>query len=155
MIRLFLLSSILFVLLFWTPILGTRAFFYRGIVFLVMVSIGLTAVLHWLKRPVLYAVVWFCLMLVFFTHIPVTAERSVSVFLLKYMDANSEKTLTKDQLNQELVTVYINEHKATEKRIEEQRQIGTLVRKDGGYTITSRGRILMQFYRVIAALFHL
>ncbi len=149
------LGAVAFILLFWTPILAPSAFFYRGIVFLVVVGMGLAAVLHRLKRLVMFSLLWFCCMLVFFTHVPVTAQRSVSVFLLKYMEANPTTLFTEEQLRDELINIYVRKHSAVVKRIDEQRQIGTIVQRNGGYEITPRGRVLVQLYKLIATLFHL
>ena len=145
-----LAGVILFILLFWTPIARRMTFFWRGVLFLIIVSIGI----GFLLRSVWPAVVWGSLMLVVFTHFPVTADRSLTVFLLGYMRTKN-RTYTEADLTGVLSEIYLKKHKAVHKRIAEQLETGTILAKGNGYRITPRGIRLMRVYSVITGLFHL
>ena len=92
--------------------------------------------------------------MVFFTLIPVTVERSVSVFMLSYMDTYSDRTYTQDQVAEIFVDKYVNEYGAFEKRFDEQLTTGTIVQNpDGTYSITDKGRFIVKLFRLISDVF--
>lgn len=159
----FLLGTFLFILLFHTPFCGQLVLFYRGILFLLIVSITLGVFLCWIKmkgtrafdyKDILLSVVCvFCINLVFFTHLPVTADRSMSVFLLGYMNVNSSRAVSADELSRAFTDIYVVKQQALEKRFNEQIVTGTIVKESDGYKITPRGILLMRFYGWIADIF--
>ena len=151
-----------FVLLFHTSLFHGAVFFYRGILYLVLISAVMAAILSYLTykgaridyRDILLSVtVFFCITLVFFTHIPVTADRSMSIFLLGYMNKNKERVVTRDELLQAFTDSYIAENGALGKRFDEQLQTGTIRQSETGFRLTSRGIFLMRFYAFIADIF--
>lgn len=161
----FITGTIVFVLLFQTSFLSRVVLFYRGIIFLVFVSIGVTVGLIGIKKKgicvfdyrdiLLSVVMFFCIGLVFFTHIPVTADRSLSVFLLGYMNTKTGSVITKEELSSTLIDTYIKKNQALEKRLYEQTASGTIVHVRNGYTITRRGIFLMHIYDWITDIFHI
>ncbi len=100
-IVLYLLSFLLLVLLIRLPLLkGINVLMYRGIVMIVIAGILASVLLvlfkklrkvTWLsaKDVVLVFILTCSINMVFFTLIPVTVERSVSVFMLSWMDTYS------------------------------------------------------------------
>jgi len=84
---------------------------------------------------------------------PVTADRSMSVFLLGYMNVHASQTIPGDELSRAFLETYIQENGALEKRFNEQIATGTIVREGDGYKITSRGILLMRLYAWIADIF--
>ena len=104
------------------------------------------------RDVILVAALLFSGNLVFFTHFPVTADRSLSVFMLGYLDGRNA-ALTRDKIEAVLVERYVLAGGAADKRIEEQLVSGNLGLKDGRYALTDQGRALMESYRVIAWLF--
>ena len=93
--------------------------------------------------------------LVFFTHLPVTAERSISVFLLGYLNEHSQTILTEQKITQAFTDKYLYEDKAVEKRLREQVVSGTVMVNGGGYKISERGRALMKVYALMADVFRI
>lgn len=144
-----IVGIIVFVLLLRTATFIRLTFFCRGVVILLIVSVGIALIL----QSLVSAIIWFCIMLVFFTHVPVTADRSVSIFLLGYMNRMGSSTYSKKQLHDALISIYIDKNNALDKRITEQLESGTIVRAGNGYTMTKRGVWLMHLYITIADIF--
>lgn len=99
-------------------------------------------------------VIW-CVTLVLFTHLPVTADRSISVYLLGHMNRHADESLSDADIESSIINTYIVSHEATEKRINEQLASHTIQKQEGGYRITPRGKLLMRLYVWIADVFGL
>jgi Ca2+/Na+ antiporter len=159
----FVIGTIVFVLSFRIPLFTHTVFFYRGIILLALVSMCMGFVLLYIKlrriqaydlRDILLCVVmFFCINLVVFTHLPVTADRSISIFLLGYMNAHKNENITREELHAAFIDTYVEKHNALEKRINEQLQSGTITQVGSGYQITGFGKWLMQVYTRVASLF--
>ena len=163
---LYVVSFLLLVLLIRLPIFsGMHVLMYRGIVLIVISGIIASALLvlfkklkgiTWLsaKDVVLVFILCCSINMVFFTLIPVTVERSVSVFMLSYMDTYDERTYTEDEISEIFVDKYVNEYGAFEKRFDEQLTTGTIEKNaDGSYSITSKGRLIVNLFRLISDVF--
>ncbi|MBR4816768.1 MAG: hypothetical protein IKZ73_05795 [Lachnospiraceae bacterium] len=163
---LYVVSFLLLVLLIRLPIFsGMHVLMYRGIVLIVISGIIASALLvlfkklkgiTWLsaKDVVLVFILCCSINMVFFTLIPVTVERSVSVFMLSYMDTYDERTYTEDEISEIFVDKYVNEYGAFEKRFDEQLTTGTIEKNaDGSYSITSKGRLIVKLFRLISDVF--
>ena len=92
--------------------------------------------------------------MMFFTLVPVTIERSVSVYMLGYLNNNSQHTLTSDKISNEFINQYVKSDKAMQKRLNEQIYSGNVVAKNGGYVITDRGKSLVNIFLMIAKVFN-
>ena len=163
---LYVISFLLLILLIRTPLLkGMHVLMYRGIVMIVLAGIMASALLvlfkkwrkiTWLsaKDVVLVFILTCSINMVFFTLIPVTVERSVSVFMLSYMDTYSDRTYTEDEVAKIFVEKYVDEYGAFEKRFDEQLTTGTIVQNaDGTYSITDKGRFIVKLFRLISDVF--
>jgi len=163
---LYVVSFLLLVLLIRLPIFsGMHVLMYRGIVLIVISGIIASALLvlfkklkgiTWLsaKDVVLVFILCCSINMVFFTLIPVTVERSVSVFMLSYMDTYDERTYTEDEISEIFVDKYVNEYGAFEKRFDEQLTTGTIEKNaDGSYSITSKGRLIVNLFKLISDVF--
>ena len=163
---LYVISFLLLILLIRTPLLkGMHVLMYRGIVMIILAGILASVLLvvfkkwrkiEWLsaKDVVLVFILTCSINMVFFTLIPVTVERSVSVFMLSYMDTYSDRTYTEDQVAEIFVEKYVNEYGAFEKRFDEQLTTGTIVQNaDGTYSITDKGRFIVKMFRAISDVF--
>ena len=155
-------GTIFYISLFNTPLLANiTVLFYRGISLLVISSM-LTATLMWIiglklypdliigRDIVLAFTLHFSLNIIFFTHVPVTADRSVTIFLLGYMNNHSvnDTSITKDQLEKYFIDTYVNEYGAINRRMDEQIVTGTVEKTpDGGYRLTPKGKLLVKFNR--------
>ena len=153
------------VLLFHTPILAASVFFYRGLILLALTAVIVSVVLAWVRRASFRALIGVrdillivtllaSVNIVFFTHVPVTADRSISIFMLAYMN-RAEGPLTRKQISDNVVEEYVLERRAVDKRLEEQLVTGTLLETPEGYVISKQGRTLIAFYELIARLFNI
>ena len=164
---LYVISFFVLILLIRLPLLkGMHVLMYRGIVMIILAGIIASVLLvlfkkwrkaSWLsaKDVVLVFILTCSINMVFFTLVPVTVERSVSVFMLSYMDTdNSYGHYTQDQIAEIFVDKYVNEYGAFEKRFDEQLATGTIEQNsDGTYSITSKGRFIVKMFRLISDVF--
>lgn len=162
-----LICTLSFVGLFHTNILKSlNVFMYRGCAF-ILVCGALAAGLmflgrRWLKglnlerKDAVTVCVLFCsITLAWFTLIPVTVERSISVFMLSYMEENSESSITAEDFGNIFYQKYIDDFGAFDKRFHEQVTTGSIeeTAEKGHYVITERGRFLVQMFRLFGRLF--
>ena len=150
-VLIYLVCSALFIGLFHTGLLkDMEVLMYRGVAFIVITGV-VSAVIMAIARKlwgfitvrdiIMMFVIFCCVNMVIFTLVPVTVERSVSVFMLSYMD--------------EVFTAkYVDDYGAFEKRFDEQVVTGTIEQNpDGTYSITERGRFVVRAFRTIAEWF--
>ncbi|GAA5784557.1 hypothetical protein YWS52_08760 [Chitiniphilus shinanonensis] len=90
-----------------------------------------------------------CINTLFFTHLPVTADRSVTVFLLGYMSDSKKEVFSKDELESALIEKYVRDFKAVDRRLAEQIRTGTVSSSHGEYSLTPKGNALINFYAKI------
>lgn len=161
----YIVFSVIFVLLFHTGILaGMGVLMYRGIVFIIITGILSAVAMAVVKKfwdfvtirdIIMVFVIFCCVNMVLFTLIPVTVERSVSVFTLSYMDENSDKSFTKEDVQEIFTSKYVVDYGAFDKRFDEQIVTGTLVDNgDGTYSITDSGRRVVSMFRMVADWFN-
>lgn len=160
----FLAATVLFVSLFHTPLLtGVGVFFYRGIGLLIITAIILFICLIlfrktrngkiFLLRDIVFSVVvFFSLLLTFFTHGPITAERSVSVFILGFINAQSVPVNESDILNA-ITSIHLERNDGVQKRLDEQVASGTLLKEEDGYVMSDNGKFLLRVYDWIIRIF--
>lgn len=158
-------GTVAWIALFHTPILAGSVFFYRGLMMLAVVAVVATIVLVTLSRTSFRGVIGVrdillivsllvSVNVVFFTHLPVTADRSISVFILAEMN-RTEGPLTSDQIADIVVHEYLLERGAIEKRLDEQVVTGTVVKSGDAYVISDEGRWLIGAYELIARAFNI
>lgn len=159
---LFSFGSLFCILSFHTFFLDfIDVFFYRGISLIIIWGIIITLIMFFLKqkffktiitiRDLILLISLFCsIHLVFFTHLPVTAERSVSVFMLGYMADHPEQVYSEEDIKEYFIEKYVNEYQAFSKRFHEQITTGTIKKVKDGYQITNKGKVLMKIYEIIA-----
>lgn len=163
-IVLYVLSVVVLVLLFHTPLFqNVDVLMYRGIILIFVSSIIAAGFMFLIKKlwdnkvfimakdMILLFFACCCINLAWFTLIPVTVERSVSVFMLSYMEENSETAFTQTDVENIFVEKYVNDYGAFEKRFHEQVVTGSIAENDDGtYSITRRGRFIVNLFRIIA-----
>lgn len=160
----YIVGSICFVGLFHTPVMDhMKVLMYRGIVLLIVSGI-LVAILLLLIRKCLYqriegkdifimVLMFCCVNMVLFTLIPVTVERSVSVFMLSYMSDHKEEAFTEEEIEKVFIQSYVEEFGAFEKRFFEQEITGTISEDKGNYYITKKGEKLVELFRFVGKIF--
>lgn len=157
----YVVCSAMFVGLFHTGILKNMdVLMYRGIVFIVITGVIAAVVMGVIRKlwgfitvrdVIMMFVIFCCVNMVLFTLIPVTVERSVSVFMLSYMDENSDQTFTQESVGEVFTTKYVEDYGAFEKRFNEQVVTGTIQENpDGTYSITDSGRFIVKMFRTVA-----
>lgn len=142
-------------------------FFYRGIVAIVVSGIIISGVFLAVRRRkmkkiitvrdvILLFCLFCCVHVVIFTHLPVTADRSVSVFMLGYMNEKNG-LCTKEELEDVFVDKYVIEYEAFDKRLFEQIYTGTIEedKEGGGFSLTDSGRRIIRIYDVVADWFRI
>ena len=160
----YLVYSAIFVGLFHTPLLkGMEVLMYRGIVFIIITGIlsavTMGVVRHFWKKLdvrdiIMMFIIFCCVNTVLFVLIPVTVERSVSVFMLSYMEENKSQTFTQEEIGEVFTTKYVTDYGAFDKRFNEQIETGTIVDNgDGTYSITPAGENIVNMFRVVARMF--
>jgi hypothetical protein len=151
-----------FVLLFRTELWsGITILFYRGLVLLVvafLITLAATAGLAGLgrswglrRRDALGAcVLSLSLNLSVFVILPVTVDRSISVFLLGQMAAHPEESFSPERAQSVFETVYLGEFRQIERRLAEQQASGNVAAAPGGYVITPQGRAFIRVAGLVA-----
>ena len=164
-IAIYAVCTALFIALFHTPVLANmKVLMYRGIGLLIISGILAAVVMGVIKKfwkfvtirdIIMVFVIFCCVNMVLFTLIPVTVERSVSVFMLSYMDENSDNDFTQDDIGDIFTAKYVNDYGAFEKRFDEQIVTGTIKDNgDGTYSITDRGRLIVGMFRGVSKMFN-
>ena len=160
----YIACSALFVGLFHTGLLkNMEVLMYRGIAFIILTGVVAAVIMGVLRKfwgfitvrdIIMMFCIFCCVNTVLFTLIPVTVERSVSVFMLSYMEENSDQTFTQDSVGEVFTTKYVEDYGAFEKRFNEQVETGTIVENpDGSYSITERGKFIVKMFRTVAEWF--
>ena len=160
----YVVCTALFIGLFHTDILkNMEVLMYRGVAFIVMTGVIAAVVMGIIRKfwgfvtvrdIIMMFVIFCCVNMVFLTLVPVTVERSVSVFMLSYMDENSDQTFTQESVGEVFTSKYVEDYGAFEKRFDEQVVTGTIEQNpDGSYSITERGRFIVKMFRTIAEWF--
>ncbi|MCQ2517059.1 MAG: hypothetical protein MJ094_09430 [Saccharofermentans sp.] len=165
---LFLVGTFAYIASFHTFILSfLNVFFYRGIALIVLWGIIISVLMliikkKWMNDTIIYRDIillfmcFCCINVVIFTHLPVTADRSVTVYMLGYMNNHADETFRKEDLEQQFIDQYVIEYEAFEKRFEEQIVSGNIIEvAPGEYQITDGGQLLMDIYSVTVQWYNL
>ena len=160
----YIACTALFIGLFHTALFkDMEVLMYRGIVFLMITGVVSAVIMGIIRKfwgfvtirdVIMMFCIFCCVNMVFLTLIPVTVERSVSVFMLSYMQENKDQTFTEESVGEVFTTKYVEDYGAFEKRFEEQVVTGTIVQnEDGTYSITPKGEFVVEAFRTIAEWF--
>ena len=154
-----------FVLLFQTDLWsGVTILFYRGLLLLIaafLLTLAATVALSGLgrawglrRRDALGAcVLSLSLNLSGFVILPVTVDRSVSVFLLGQMAAHPDESFDAERARRVFDAVYLGTFRQMERRLAEQSASGNVTPTADGYVITPQGRAFIRFAGWVAQLF--
>lgn len=106
-----------------------------------------------IKDSVIVILLCFFINLYFFCMVPVTLERSISVFMLNKM--KNEKSYTKKEIEEMFIDKYVYEYKAFDKRLNEQEYTGTIEKKDKEYKINKKGKRLVKVFSLIKKIYNI
>ena len=153
---------VIFVAFFWVGLASSISIlFYRGVALALLAALATGIVALWPARrtsdgslPIAAAAVSLSFNICFLVLLPVTVDRSVSVYLLSTIERRQESGVTSAQLQRSFVDDYVVRMGAIDRRIDEQRRSGNVSVDAGGKVhLTRQGRRFMTFSRLIARLF--
>lgn len=172
-IAIFIVFTLIYILLFSTPLLEGMILFYRGFALAIISGLICVAVLlvakivmyrtadffHLLsfERILVSSVVAASINFCFFVIVPVTLDRSVTTFLLSRMagSACSVNGCSAEMLKQILIDEYVTEFDAIGRRMNEQIASGNIKRLyDGSYTLTDQGERFLNFARGVSSIYN-
>lgn len=165
-ILIYIICTLIFIGLFHTGLLsGLDVLMYKGIAFILITGV-IAGILMFLamkfikflklngKDVLLMFCIFCCVNMVLFTLIPVTVERSVSVFMLSYMYENDGEAFTEEEMSDTFKDIYVDDFGAFEKRFHEQVVSGNIEDKGDGYTLTDSGRTVVKLFRTVSKWFN-
>jgi hypothetical protein len=149
--------------LFWIGFLHQISIlFYRGLVLIAIGALFCFVVLVlasrkwtiWKPRDAVSASAFacgvaVCLLIV----LPVTIDRSVSVFILTRMAALPDRAFTPAEMRAIFTDVYLGRYRQIERRLEEQEISGNVARDAAGYRITPQGLTFVRLARFLSRVF--
>lgn len=89
----------------------------------------------------------------FFVLLPVTIDRSVSVFMLGEMAAHPADSYSAERMQEAFARRYVGEYRQIERRLGEQMASGNIEPAGDGYRVTRQGEGFVRLSRDIARLF--
>lgn len=163
MFLLFIVFTIIYMLTFH---LKTRelipVYTYYGIASLCILTVLLGSILCILskkekisfdiKDSIIVILICFFMNLFVFCMVPVTLERSISVFMLNYMDDGKE--YTKEEIEQIFIDKYVYEYEAFDKRFEEQIYTGTIESNDETYKLSNKGKTMVNMFHFVKKVYN-
>lgn len=157
-----LLGFAIYVLLFWAGVGSAMTIlFYRGVALAIIAAVVVGLVALWPARrksdsslPIAAAALSLSFNICFLVLLPVTVDRSVSVYLLSTIEQRQDAGMTPDELQRAFIDGYVVKMGAIDRRIAEQRTSGNItVDASGKVRLTSQGEHFMAFSRLVARLF--
>jgi len=151
-----------YVLLFWSGAAASiRILFYRGIILAIAAAIVTGIAALWPARrtrdsalPVAATALSLSFNICFLVLLPVTVDRSISVYLLSTIERAQAAGIDGPALQRAFVDGYVVRMDAVGRRIDEQRTTGNVtVVPDGKIHLTSQGRRFMALSRIVARVF--
>jgi hypothetical protein len=152
----------IYLLLFWAGIGSSISIlFYRGVALALVAGIVTGLAAAWLARgsedrssPVAAAALSLSFNICFLVLLPVTVDRSVSVYLLSTIEQHQKGGITPSALEHAFIDGYVVRMGAIDRRVDEQRRSGNItVAPDGKVKLTPQGQRFMDFSRLVARLF--
>ena len=143
---------------------GIGILFYRGLVlvalsWLLTFVIASAAVRWWAARDLgvrdmfSAAVLSLSLNLCFLVVVPVTVDRSISIFLLGVMAQSPDATFDQAAASALFKSIYVDEYRQIDRRLREQAASGNVETVGDGYRISSRGLMVVRIAKFTAWLF--
>ena len=152
----------IYVMLFWAGVASSIGIlFYRGIALALVAALVTGFIAIWPARrtrdsthPIAAAALSLSFNICFLVLLPVTVDRSVSVYLLSTIEQRQDSGVTSAELQKSFVDGYVVRMGAIDRRIDEQRKSGNVTVDAGGKVrLTKQGEHFMSFSRLIARLF--
>jgi hypothetical protein len=149
--------------LFWIGFLDQISIlFYRGLALIAIGALICFVVLLlasrkwpvWKSRDAVSACAFACgIAVCFLIVLPVTIDRSVSVFILTRMAALPDRAFTPAEMRGIFTDVYLGRYQQIERRLEEQEISGNVERDAAGFRITPQGLAFVRLARFLSRVF--
>ncbi len=158
-------GTIVFIVLFQIDFLSSsmKVFFYKGLVYLAIASLlsvassflfaKAIAVTSDFKDRIVVFSLFFGITLGWFILIPVTTERSISVYMLSYIDSQ-DKPIGKEEFERIFFDDYIVKHGSFTKRFAEQLETGNIEQVGNKYIMTEQGHSIVKMFKTASSLFN-
>lgn len=156
------LGFALFTLLFFAGVATSiPILFYRGILIAAGAAFAIGIAALWVARrsgdaslPISAAAVSFSFNICFLVLLPVTIDRSVSVYLLSTIEQRQQAGVSPSELERLFVAGYVRKMDAVGRRIAEQKASGNItVDGKGQVRLTEQGLRFLRISRLLAPLF--
>lgn len=89
----------------------------------------------------------------FLVVVPVTVDRSISVFILGAMNEQPTHVFSADEMSRLFTRVYVEDYREIDRRLVEQTATGNVEAEGTGYRISPRGRLFIRMSRGVSWLF--
>lgn len=140
-----------------------EVYFYKTIVILIITGIIILVVelllKHFWKKAtfdykdiILSFVLFMSVNMVWLSTIVVSLDRSLSVFVLSYME-QEDRSYSEDELDQVFQNIFIEKYDMLDRRFWEQLESGNITEEQGGYQLTSRGKGLVEIFRIVGRVY--
>lgn len=93
-----------------------------------------------------------CINMVVLSFAVVSLDRSLSVFLLSYMNEN-EEGYTEEELNTVFQEVFVQKYGMLDRRFFEQIESGNIVEENGKYKLTKRGEFFVDMFKTVGKIY--
>jgi hypothetical protein len=104
------------------------------------------------KDIILSFVLFMSVNMVWLSTIVVSLDRSLSVFVLSYME-QEERSYNADELDKVFQDVFIEKYDMLDRRFWEQLESGNIKEKEDGYQLTSRGEGLVKIFKMVGKIY--
>ena len=104
---------------------------------------------------IIYFLILFFFNYNFYGFIPFNVSRSNTVIIMNYLNSQNSVPVTKDSILEHTNNVYFYEYDAIQKRLEEQIELGNVIKSDKGYIITKRGELILNIFSRVTDLYNM
>ncbi len=168
MIEIFIAFSLLLFMLLRFPIIKKLfpIYTYKGFSCIIITAICLIFFLLYIKKykivdidfkDIIISILIFLLVhLLAFGMIATTIDRSFSVFLLNQISISNNQTITLEETKKLFIDKYVENHRAFEKRFDEQIAIGTVVEtSENEYKMTNKGNMIVMLFKIFNSIYNI
>lgn len=155
-------GSVLYLLSFHVPFLNfTGIYFYDGILRLILVCTAICVAIALARKKIRFDWKDVCLCIstllllnmLWLSLCIVSLDRSLSVFLLCYMDKYTEG-MDREQIDEAFQDVFVEKYGMLERRFDEQIKSGNVIYENGKYKLTKRGELFVWIFKTIGKAYH-
>ncbi len=139
---------------------GVSILFYRGLILCALSAALVMAAMALLRRwrfdlatIIAAGALTLSFNICFLIVLPVTLDRSISVFMLAQIEQHQDEALDSRRITEIFVQKYVGDMRQMDRRIAEQTASGNVVTVDGHVRLTDQGHRFLALSRTLARLF--